>query len=83
MGPVKYLGAVNIGQIAVITDAKDEASSVLHILDLHSPVRVKSTIELPSVTGFVATEAVIVIAVEGGSLRPMLSAKEEMYQYTY
>ena len=66
LGPVKYLGAVNIGQIAVITDAKDEASSVLHILDLHSPVRVKSTIELPSVTGFVATEAVIVIAVEGG-----------------
>ena len=66
LGPVKFLGAINIGQVAVIIDAKDESRSVLHILDLHSPVRVKSSMEVPFVTGFVATEAVIVMAVEGG-----------------
>jgi len=66
LGPVKFLGAINIGQVAVITDGKDESRSVLNVLDLHSPVRVKSTMEVPFVTGFVATEAVIVMAVEGG-----------------
>ena len=49
----------------MITDGKDESRSVLNVLDLHSPVRVKSNMEVPFVTGFVATEAVIVMADEG------------------
>ena len=66
LGPVSYLGAVNIGQVAVITNGKDDAKSFLSILDLHSPVRIKLSMEVARVTGFVAMEAVIVISVDGG-----------------
>ena len=40
LGPVRFLGAVNIGHIAVVSDTPD-GGSMLSLLELHSPVRIK------------------------------------------
>ena len=62
LGPVSFIGAVNIGHIAVISDdKKDEKKSLLALLDLHSPVRIKTRLELPRVLGFGSSETMIVI----------------------
>ena len=53
---------MNIGHIAVISDdQQDKNKSVLALLDLHSPVRIKTRLELPRVLGFGSAETMIVI----------------------
>ena len=67
LGPVRFLGAVNIGHIAVISDHKQNPKkSVLSILELHSPARIKANLEIPHVIGFVASEAMILTLSEDG-----------------
>ena len=65
LGPIRFLGAVNMGKIAVISDdKKDKNNSVLSILELHSPVKIKVSLELPHIVQFEASEAMIVILTE-------------------
>ena len=64
LGPVSSLGAVNIGHIAVLAEDQKKDESILSILELHSPVKVKERLELPRVSGMAASEAVIIISGE-------------------
>ena len=67
IGPIRFLGPINVGKIAVISeDKKDKNKSVLFVLELHSPVKIKDSLELPLVVGFAASEAMIVLLTETG-----------------
>ena len=67
IGPIRFLGPVNVGKIAVISeDKKDKNKSVLFVLELHSPVKIKDSLELPLVVGFAASEAMLVLLTETG-----------------
>ena len=65
LGAIRFLGAVNIGHIAAISDDKqNENISILSLLELHSPVRIKIRLELPYVIGFVSSESMVVFTTE-------------------
>ena len=65
IGPVRHMGAVNIGHFAVLAkDGKDENKSTLSILEFHSPVKIKEKLEMPQFTGMATSEAVIFISCE-------------------
>ena len=65
LGPVCFIGAVNIAHVAVISeDEVNKNKSVLSLLELHSPVRIKFKLEIPLVTGFVSSEAMVLISTE-------------------
>ena len=69
LGAVRFIGAVKIGHIAVVCDdSQDKTKSVLSLLELHSPVRIKEKLDLPLVFGFVSTEAMVVVLTEKGML---------------
>ena len=69
LGAVRLIGAVKIGHIAVVCDdSQDKTKSVLSLLELHSPVRIKEKLDLPLVFGFVSTEAMVVVLTEKGML---------------
>ena len=64
MGPIRFLGGVNIGHIAVVSDVEEGSKSFLNLLELHSPVRIKVKLELPHVIGFAVSECMVLVTTE-------------------